>query len=466
MVDFSKHDFTKMSDIKVGDNICISRNLIEYESNRLLPKIDCSNSKLELNLPKTMTNDLAWFFGILVGDGYYADNKKMDGRIEITFNQKEKHKIDKYLSICNSIGLNAKYQITGDNKSRAYCFSRYFMKFIRACGMNSYSCSSQKNVPNSILSSSSEHKSSFLRGLFDADASVRKSGIRLVSISKELMESCQLMLLEFGVVSKLSLQEKKRTYISKNKAKINAKYSYCLTLIGPNSNKKFMENIGFTDPSKTKYLVELCSSSRNISKTNLDIVPFSNRYRSEISSHLKKAFIDNSRKGGGKGVLGNGLNGLKDGVLKIMAYGKRKTFGFPEVKYYMDTCANRKIYPNDIVSELSKTSFFYDRVEKIEEVGRINMYDIEVEDLHSFSCQGFIAHNSQGSEFDYVIMPIMPQYSMMLYRNLVYTGLTRAKRLAVIIGSKESLVKAVNNTNYKVRQTSLKEMVLGLLPSW
>lgn len=75
-------------------------------------------------------------------------------------------------------------------------------------------------------------------------------------------------------------------------------------------------------------------------------------------------------------------------------------------------------------------------------------------------------HKSQGSEFDYVIMPIMPQYSMMLYRNLVYTGLTRAKKLALIIGSNESLRKAVKNTNYKVRQTSLREMILGTIPQW
>ena len=64
-------------------------------------------------------------------------------------------------------------------------------------------------------------------------------------------------------------------------------------------------------------------------------------------------------------------------------------------------------------------------------------------------------HKSQGSEFDYVIMPIVMGYYRMLFRNLIYTGLTRAKKLAVFIGERKALSTAVNNTNYKVRQTSL-----------
>ncbi len=69
-------------------------------------------------------------------------------------------------------------------------------------------------------------------------------------------------------------------------------------------------------------------------------------------------------------------------------------------------------------------------------------------------------HKSQGSEFDCVIMPITMQHYRMLYRNLIYTGLTRAKKYAVFIGQRKALEVAVNNNNYEKRQTSLRTMLL------
>jgi exodeoxyribonuclease V alpha subunit len=54
-------------------------------------------------------------------------------------------------------------------------------------------------------------------------------------------------------------------------------------------------------------------------------------------------------------------------------------------------------------------------------------------------------HKSQGSEFPVVVIPVAMQHFMMLQRNLIYTGITRAKRLLVIIGQKKALGLAVNN---------------------
>jgi len=69
-------------------------------------------------------------------------------------------------------------------------------------------------------------------------------------------------------------------------------------------------------------------------------------------------------------------------------------------------------------------------------------------------------HKAQGSEFDCVILPVMNQYYRMLFRNLIYTGLTRAKKFAVFVGQRKALETAVNNFHYEERQTSLKEMLL------
>jgi exodeoxyribonuclease V alpha subunit len=68
-------------------------------------------------------------------------------------------------------------------------------------------------------------------------------------------------------------------------------------------------------------------------------------------------------------------------------------------------------------------------------------------------------HKSQGSEFGAVIIPITTQHFNLLFRNLVYTGLTRAKKLAVFVGSRRALAMAVNNNKMLVRQTGLEELL-------
>lgn len=72
-------------------------------------------------------------------------------------------------------------------------------------------------------------------------------------------------------------------------------------------------------------------------------------------------------------------------------------------------------------------------------------------------------HKSQGSEFEFVIIPIMNQYYRMLYRQLIYTALTRAKKLAVFIGQRSSMTTAINMVNSMKRQTSLRELLTGAL---
>ncbi|MBF0208023.1 MAG: AAA family ATPase [Oligoflexia bacterium] len=65
-------------------------------------------------------------------------------------------------------------------------------------------------------------------------------------------------------------------------------------------------------------------------------------------------------------------------------------------------------------------------------------------------------HKSQGSEFDVVIMPVVTQHFRMLFRNLIYTGLTRAKRMAIFIGTRKALAMAIKNIDSRQRQTTLK----------
>lgn len=66
-------------------------------------------------------------------------------------------------------------------------------------------------------------------------------------------------------------------------------------------------------------------------------------------------------------------------------------------------------------------------------------------------------HKSQGSEFDIVIMPICQSYRRMLYRKLIYTGITRAKRKLILLGDPLAFKYSVSNDNEYIRRTSLLE---------
>jgi exodeoxyribonuclease V alpha subunit len=70
-------------------------------------------------------------------------------------------------------------------------------------------------------------------------------------------------------------------------------------------------------------------------------------------------------------------------------------------------------------------------------------------------------HKSQGSEFEAVIIPVLTQHFKMLFRNLIYTGLTRARKLAVLVGSRKALAMAVHNQDTSRRQTALRELLLS-----
>ena len=72
-------------------------------------------------------------------------------------------------------------------------------------------------------------------------------------------------------------------------------------------------------------------------------------------------------------------------------------------------------------------------------------------------------HKSQGSEFQTVIMPVLTQHYKMLFRNLIYTGLTRARNLAVFVGTRKALAMAVKNQDTSQRQTHLKELLESTL---
>jgi exodeoxyribonuclease V alpha subunit len=66
-------------------------------------------------------------------------------------------------------------------------------------------------------------------------------------------------------------------------------------------------------------------------------------------------------------------------------------------------------------------------------------------------------HKSQGSEYPAVVIPVLTQHYAMLQRNLLYTGITRGKRLVVLVGQRKAIAIAVRNVSGRRRWSKLKE---------
>jgi exodeoxyribonuclease V alpha subunit len=66
-------------------------------------------------------------------------------------------------------------------------------------------------------------------------------------------------------------------------------------------------------------------------------------------------------------------------------------------------------------------------------------------------------HKSQGSEYPAVVIPMMMQHYMMLRRNLLYTGITRGRKLVVVVGQKQAIGMAVKGTVETRRWSKLEE---------
>ncbi len=115
---------------------------------------------------------------------------------------------------------------------------------------------------------------------------------------------------------------------------------------------------------------------------------------------------------------------------------------------------DKEVFNGDIgrIESVNET----DRTLTVNFDGRSIEYDAtELDELvHAYATT---IHKAQGSEYPIVVMPILMNHYVMLQRNLIYTGITRAKKVLVMVGTKKALAYAVRNVTVTKRNTLLKE---------
>jgi ATP-dependent exoDNAse (exonuclease V) alpha subunit len=107
-------------------------------------------------------------------------------------------------------------------------------------------------------------------------------------------------------------------------------------------------------------------------------------------------------------------------------------------------------------------------------IGKLDVLRVECEKCGRSATYGFgeldalvpayaaTIHKSQGSEYPAVVIPVMTQHYTMLQRNLLYTGVTRGKRLVVLVGQAKAVAIAVRSVSGRRRWSKLREWLRPL----
>jgi exodeoxyribonuclease V alpha subunit len=101
-----------------------------------------------------------------------------------------------------------------------------------------------------------------------------------------------------------------------------------------------------------------------------------------------------------------------------------------------------------------------DQVVTVQMEDRLVSYDfLELDELvHAYAVS---VHKAQGSEFPAVVIPLLPTHYMMLQRNLLYTAVTRAQKLVVLVGTPRAVAIAVRNDRSRQRYSGLTQRLVA-----
>ena len=91
------------------------------------------------------------------------------------------------------------------------------------------------------------------------------------------------------------------------------------------------------------------------------------------------------------------------------------------------------------------------------DIGKVEYQQVDADQLQL--AYAVTVHKSQGSEYPVVLMPVLNQHFVMLQKNLIYTGMTRARKLLIMVGSRRALGIAVSNDKPNRRRTRLAQRI-------
>lgn len=266
--------FKDLQDITKEDNIVIKRGFEYFGNDNSMPsfnefKIDWRTKGCKI--PKELTPDLAYFMGLLVGDGCICISEK-GGKYRIDFVNEDQDLLDSFEEYLIEYFVDDPENIDRRNRRNSTWEIQYFRKklayYLLKCGFTS-TTALDKKIPWVIKKASKECMKEFLISLMDTDGCIyiqknRGCEVALNTSSLQLAKEVQACFLNFGIISNLCISSKAtyRCLIGRTK-KSKCAEAYKVRITGQYNLIKYFNEIGFRCERKRKKLSDYLDTHFN-----------------------------------------------------------------------------------------------------------------------------------------------------------------------------------------------------------
>ncbi|WP_457550760.1 LAGLIDADG family homing endonuclease [Archaeoglobus sp.] len=323
-------------------------------------------------IPVYVDEKLAYLAGLIAGDGCVVSNSD---RFIVRFTSSCDELRRRFRELVKSIfGIEAR-----DAKGKVPTVefsSKIVAHILKKLGIPPSPKSSKLDMTPTLLSLPNEVLAGFVRGLFDCDGCVvvRRNGssrLKLDTMSKNLAKKLQLALLRFEIVAHLRRRAVKgRTNVINGRDVVGRHDRYTLVIYGENI-EKFAKHIGFGNPEKAMKLRKLLEIRRyKKSNPNLDVIPGVG----EVINEIKKTY----------GISIKGFNSNRRNVSK---------YKLREIVEMLKKYGDKRI---KLLEFLADSDTIWERVKNLEIIDSPFdfVYDLTVENTHSFIANGVVVHNT------------------------------------------------------------------------
>jgi ribonucleotide reductase alpha subunit/intein/homing endonuclease len=374
-----KYVWRRMDELRVGDTTVLKKNTLGDGEYIALTSVEQGNRSMS-QLPIHMTPEFAELLGLYMGDGY----TKARGGLHIVVAKQDPDLLEHVKMRLQSVWGERTVPV----EDRTGCWvanlnGYYIGRFFEANGMkkpagNHGEGAAGAFIPSKVLAAGRESVKAFLRGLFEADGSINRGTITLVSTSEVLVKQVQVALLGLGIIATLR-------QMPKQDDRYGDRILHELRLLNRRECEKFAQEVNFISQRKRAKAQELGT--------------ISDRGDNIAVPELLQSFYAQSQ--GLPSVYRQKIAGLvSNGALTQQS-----------VKQFVQ---DYPVLAQTPLAQLVSMDVYLDTILTIED-GISATYDLSVPDNHTYIANGFVSHNTTGTMVN-TSTGIEPFFSWVYYR--------------------------------------------------
>lgn len=362
--------------------------LFEGDMLRIQHNMNVFGNTKETNNPDYpyMTDELGYLLGAMVSEGWIYNKGKSNEVFIQNINEDFKNKFKNSTII-------VPFRENKSNQSRVRVNNKKLVQLLQDCGFNPDWKAKTKQTPALIFTQPKSVQREYLRGMFDGDGCA-SGRLLLTSISKKLLEETQLILLNFGIISRIRICSTKEKQLASDRIlphgkRIQQAHDQYNLIIDSEYVSKFKEEIGFFIDYKNQNLTDLANKKYNIIKKSEKTI--------QVIQMIKQLV-----KKSGKTVswFRKNANIRLDKAINLTT--KKASITDNICKNIYECIIEHKLIPIDDedfikFSQFTNGDFIWDTIESIE-LQTNKTYDFTVPDTHSFLQNGILGSNTGGSQ--------------------------------------------------------------------